>query len=185
MDNLEVREIISLEDYIKFDQIAHSWDHQRQWSKYGADYDIGNYMTSKYGLFSNEKFIGYATVPKGLSLQVLSTLSSVVPGLKELFDKNQILGITKELSIIIKPEYRRNGMGSYFLNQLIDLLITKDSVNEIRVDIYETNQNSIDFFIKNGFEIIGQNNGEISMKNIVNPRPLIQSSDTLKFKKHN
>ncbi len=83
-------------------------------------------------------------------------------------EDNQILGFaylspfrvldgydrTMELSIFLKPNIQRNGIGSSILKEIENL--SKDKYHCLVSVITRTNERSISFHKKNGFEIVGQ-----------------------------
>jgi len=66
-----------------------------------------------------------------------------------------------DIGIVIHPEYQGRGLGLLLLRKAVDIAKIK-GYKKILAEILEYNNNSISFFKKNGFRIVGESDRRIT-----------------------
>lgn len=136
--NMVVRLLNNDENYLKYYFEALNFDDSHSWilDQYSKDniiFDIDEARLSAFtfGLFNEDELIGMANI---------------------IFECDELGKINFNISLIIKPNLRNKGLGSYFLNFLLELIKEKykmiDSLNAI---ILSDNLVSEKLFTKFGF----------------------------------
>ena len=111
-------------------------------------------------------------IPQNVIDEITSSWHSIENLKNQIIDKNTIFEIAEENKKIVGllmaknsgnkfylsrlyvlPSYQRKGIGKKLLNNLI----ISNNVNEIELEVEEKNKKGIEFYKKEGFEVIGNN----------------------------
>ncbi len=105
------------------------------WSKTSFIYEIGNKSANlKVALFNN-RLIGYVCL-------------------------RTILEVTHILNLAVTPEFRRLGVGSRLLREVLqELLMSEPDIDFITLEVRESNRAAVKLYEKFGFVLIGKRTG--------------------------
>lgn len=140
MDNkmLEIRLLNKDSNYCNYYLQALSFDNEHSWiidlnldEDLLFDLDETRLSSFTFGLFNKDELIGFSSISF------------------ECDDENEI---SFNISIIIKPKLRGNGIGSYFLTHILELIRNKyKMIKSLNATILTTNEASEHLFTNNGF----------------------------------
>lgn len=140
--NINIQFLNKLENYVEYLEKAISFDNENSWL-FEADLDDDiiwsledkRYTSFSYGLFLGDKFIGLLMIN---------------------FNDNEDFDLSYEISIIIHPQYRNQGMATFLLQQVIaKLKLNSKLIKSLTAIIYTDNKFSQKLFLNNGFNFQG------------------------------
>lgn len=112
--------------------------------------EISNNLTSDFDEFWNSSVLE-SELKNPFSQYIIAKLNNEIVGFAGVIDTVDQLEIT---NIVVKKDFRKNGIGNELLEKLIKLAKEKDK-EKITLEVNNTNLAAIKLYEKNGFKNVG------------------------------
>lgn len=111
---------------------------------------LSDILISDFDDFWNENILK-SELQNPFSIYIMAKLESKIVGFAGMIDTIDQMEIT---NIVVKKDYRKNGIGNILLNRLISLA-KENKKSEIILEVNENNISAIKLYEKNGFKKCG------------------------------
>lgn len=112
--------------------------------------EISNNLTSDFDEFWNSSILE-SELKNSFSQYIIAKLNKEIVGFAGVIDTVDQLEIT---NIVVKKDYRKNGIGNELLKKLI-ILAKENGKDKITLEVNTTNLAAIKLYEKNGFKNVG------------------------------
>jgi len=117
------------------------------------DYSEGQYTRS----VDEERELLRATLAKSIRQSLVAEVNGMIVGACSCVGTdNRSLRHTVGLGIGILPDYRHQGLGSQFMEQILSWAKAHSIVRRIEFDVFATNHRAIGLYLKYGFKVEGR-----------------------------
>jgi len=149
-------------DLEKYDNFAKCWDSEGLWHDSTSEEPL-EIPDGIYGFYAGKELIGYATATETYGWMG----EMVIADLAKEFEGKSLPKTEMEISMIMRPDVRYKGYGSFFLSELMSRLSEEYHVDEAAVYVSKTNQIAISFFVKNGFDFVDADHETVHLKRVL------------------